>query len=190
MSDSSNRDSGTSYLSEGEDSDDDTLEGRNSDGDAMMVSSTDEGSNGSGGSSGGGTGGTGGSEAFSKSHRREDSGVEVGLEAPSQLLYGPVTPPRQRHASCDTQSEADPNDTTLTGPEGGSEASEAEDGGEGTLRFRRSRSHQFRMGRRFSSGHKMMEKVRKAVHFGRKTLLDDSAIDVHNTKHDANNAAR
>ncbi|XP_069992799.1 uncharacterized protein PDZ-GEF isoform X12 [Penaeus vannamei] len=189
MSDSSNRDSGTSYLSEGEDSDDDTLEGRNSDGDAMMVSSTDEGSNGSGGSSGGGTGGTGGSEAFSKSHRREDSGVEVGLEAPSQLLYGPVTPPRQRHASCDTQSEADPNDTTLTGPEGGSEASEAEDGGEGTLRFRRSRSHQFRMGRRFSSGHKMMEKVRKAVHFGRKTLLDDSAIDVHNTKHDANNAA-
>lgn len=191
MSDSSNRDSGTSYLSEGEDSDDDTLEGRNSDGDAMMVSSTDDGSSGSGGSSGGGSGGTGGSEAFSKSHRREDSGVEVGLEAPAQHFYGLATPPRRRHASCDTQpEEADPNDTTLTGPEGGSEASEAEDGGEGTLRFRRSRSHQFRMGRRFSSGHKMMEKVRKAVHFGRKTLLDDSAIDVHNTKHDANNAAR
>ncbi|XP_047487096.1 serine-aspartate repeat-containing protein I-like [Penaeus chinensis] len=191
MSDSSNRDSGTSYLSEGEDSDDDTLEGRNSDGDAMMASSTDDGSSGSGGSSGGGSGGTGGSEAFSKSHRREDSGVEVGLEAPAQHFCGLATPPRRRHASCDTPpEEADPNDTTLTGPEGGSEASEAEDGGEGTLRFRRSRSHQFRMGRRFSSGHKMMEKVRKAVHFGRKTLLDDSAIDVHNTKHDANNAAR
>ncbi|XP_042866318.1 uncharacterized protein LOC122249478 [Penaeus japonicus] len=195
MSDSSNRDSGTSYLTDGEDSDDDTLEGRNSDGDAMMVSSTDDGSSGSSGSSGG-TGGTGAGEGFSKSHRREDSGVEVGLESPAQHLHRPATPPRQRHSSCDTQpEEADPNDTTLTGLEGGSrasepgsEASEAEDGGEG--RFRRSRSHQFRIGRRFSSGHKMMEKMKKAVHFGRKTLLDDSAIDVHNTKHDANNAGR
>ncbi|XP_071543383.1 uncharacterized protein PDZ-GEF isoform X3 [Panulirus ornatus] len=206
MSVSSNRDSGTSYLSEGEDvSDDDTLVGRNSDGDGSNSSS-----GGSGRSS---------CKGFLKSHRRDDSGVELGSCHHEHYHHHQNHDHTCRHSDLDElgimfsggmkhgrgdechgghsdsearrsqehlrEREQDDNISVQSevfrrASEGGNEVEGEEDGESSGRRFKRSRSHQFRVGRRFS-GQKMVKKMKKAVHFGRKAE-DEPDTEVHHTK--------
>ncbi|KAK8750232.1 hypothetical protein OTU49_015329, partial [Cherax quadricarinatus] len=82
--------------------------------------------------------------------------------------------PRYHDDNISVQSEM-----MLEAPPEGVEGEEAAE--PGGRRFRRSRNHQFRIGRRFSS-QKMVRKMKKAVHFGRKSAEDDIDIEVHPTK--------
>ncbi|XP_066987229.1 uncharacterized protein PDZ-GEF isoform X4 [Macrobrachium rosenbergii] len=267
MSESSNRDSGTSYLSEADGSDNDTLVGRNSDGDGMMNSDVDGMVMSSSSSSEEGTvtagsrdssqmsdvinHGDAGCENFSKGHRRDDSGVVMGnfpvdpahhlhhthqrqqdvpgnppphVSHPHHQRAGGANEIQHRHHHCyenyhiadhhchhhhhhhthhhaaasddhhnqinvhkrtaeDDGSYTEPEENNRTLERGISPAqTDPEDDDTGSVKgFARSRSHQFRVARRFS-GAKMVKKMKKVVHFGKKSLSDDNGNHPHHTK--------
>nr|XP_045621434.1 uncharacterized protein LOC123772381 isoform X4 [Procambarus clarkii] len=231
---SSNRDSGTSYLSEADNdfSDDDTLVGRSSDGDGVVMSGTEEGS--SSGSAGGSCRNS--DEIFFKSHRRDDSGVEVGScysdhqvdhhldhhldhqldhqvdhqvdhrhhlcrchsgcyqqdidskytrRRNSEVAYGSSGIEHLGNRRLETECPREHDDNISVMSEVIDVPPEGDQGGEGDepggRRFKRSRQHQFRIGRRFSS-QKMVRKMKKAVHFGKKSTNSEIDIEVHHTK--------
>ncbi|XP_042235644.1 uncharacterized protein LOC121875247 [Homarus americanus] len=203
MCEVSNRDSGTSCLSEVDDvSDDDTLVGLNSDGDGVVLSGTEE-----GGSS------RGSGEGFLRAHRRDDSGIELGSysQEHESCRHQPddrhqseeLDNSKRRRSSDGYPSEENENEVMRNNeiefprdeadnisvlsemsnpPPEWVHVREGEEGGEpGGRIFRRSRNHQFRIGRRFTS-QKMLKKMKKAVHFGKKGEDDERDVEVHHTK--------
>ncbi|XP_068230949.1 protein roadkill-like [Palaemon carinicauda] len=83
----------------------------------------------------------------------------------------------------DDGSFTEPEDNNRTLERGMSPApTDPEDDDTGSVKgFNRSRSHQFRVARRFS-GAKMVKKMKKVVHFGKKSHSDDNGNHPHHTK--------
>lgn len=204
----SNRDSGTSYLTmyedggteeeeeeekqggkkkreQEEESDDDTLVGHSS------RSSSSENSSRSSSSS----------DGFRRTHKREDSGVFVrsshgtrraksegppeapGERAPrdAQPSGTPAEPAARRGDVVDARLERVRDHEDNLSLQSEADEGHEGDGEGGSRRFKRRRSQQFRVGRRYSS-QKMMQRIRQVVHLGKKAPEAEARTEVHPTK--------